>query len=92
MRAGHYDLLGLCVLCLKRVNFNMAPECHRLLKATCAILDVSVSEFCYQCIAEKFRQLCKEYKRFLTLLMNEKFKAGSPAYSMKEEFKDHLID
>ena len=70
----------------------MAPECHRLLKATCAILDVSVSEFCYQSIAEKFRELCKSDDRFLTLLMAHDYKEGSSAYSMKEEFKQYLID
>lgn len=77
---------------IKRVNFNMAPECHRLLKATCAILDVSVSEFCYQCIAERFRELCKSDERFLTLLLADDYKEGCPAYSMKEEFKQYLID
>ena len=75
---------------MKRVNFNMAPECHRLLKTSCAILNISVSEFCYQCIAEKFRQLCKEDKRFLTLLQSENYPEGSAAYSMQVELTKEL--
>ena len=69
----------------------MAPECHCLLKATCAILNVSVSEFCYKCIAEKFRELCKEDKRFLTLLQSGEYPKGSAAYSMQVEFQDTTI-
>lgn len=77
---------------LKRVNFNMAPECHRLLKATCAILDVSVSEFCSECIHERFVELCKSDERFLTLLMSGDYKVGGKAYLLREEFKQYLND
>ena len=76
---------------MKRVNFNIAPECHSLLKATCAILNVSLSEFCYQCIAEKFRELCKTDKRFLTLLLSGEYPEGSNAYHLKVEFQDKTI-
>ena len=79
-------------MALKRVNFNMAPDCHRLLKATCAILDVSVSEFCSECIHERFRELCKSDERFLTLLLADDYKEGSDAYLLKEQFKKYLLD
>ena len=70
---------------LKRINFNMAPECARLLKSSCALLDVSVSEFCYSAVAEKFRQLCKKDERFLNILINENLPEGSRASLMRQQ-------
>ena len=63
----------------------MAPECARLLKSSCALLDVSVSEFCYTAVAEKFRQLCKEDDRFLNILINEDLPEGSRASLMRQQ-------
>lgn len=70
---------------IKRINFNMAPECARLLKSSCALLDISVSEFCYDAVAEKFRRLCKEDNRFLNILINEDLPEGSRAYLMRQQ-------
>ena len=67
----------------------MATECHRLLKATCALLDVSLSEFCYDCIAARFRELCLSDKRVLKLLIANDYPIKSRAYYLKEELK-HL--
>ncbi len=63
----------------------MAPECHRLLKASCALLDVSVSEFCYDAVAERFKQLCIEDERFLNILLKEDLPVGSRAYILRKE-------
>ena len=63
----------------------MAPECARLLKATCALLDVSVSEFCYDAVTERFYKLCLEDERILRLLENEDLPVGSRAYLLREQ-------
>ncbi len=70
---------------MKRINFNMAPECARLLKASCALLDISVSEYCYDAVAERFYKLCLEDERFLRLLENEDLPVGSRAYNLREQ-------
>lgn len=70
---------------MKRINFNMAPECARLLKTACALLDVSVSEYCYDAVAERFYKLCLEDERFLKLLINEDLPVGSRAYNLREQ-------
>lgn len=75
---------------MKRVNFNMAGECHKLLKATCVLLDVSVSEFCYDCIASRFRELCLTDNRVLNLLLVNDYPKGSRAYHLKEELKRNI--
>ena len=63
----------------------MAPECTRLLKATCALLGVSVSEFCYDAVSERFIKLCIEDERFLRLLEIEELPVGSRAYTVREQ-------
>lgn len=73
---------------MKRINFNMAPECARLLKSSCALLDISVSEFCYSAVAEKFRQLCKEDERILNILINEELPVNSRAFLMRQQLID----
>ena len=69
----------------------MHPECHRLLKSSCALLGVSIGEFCYTCVAARFKELCKTDKRFLSLLMAESYPVGSRAYLLKEEFTNLQI-
>ena len=70
----------------------MAPDCHRLLKASCVIMGVSLSEFCLECISERFQELCEQDDRFLTLLLSSSYPEGTPAYLLKEKLKDHTID
>ena len=72
---------------LKRVNFNLDPECHKLLKTACVLLDVSVSEFCYIAIREHFRKYCLEDDRILKLLVEQEYKEGSKTYCLKNEIK-----
>lgn len=77
---------------VKRVNFNIAPECHKLLKATCALLDISVSEFCYTAIGERFRKLCLEDDRILKILVEQDYPEGSEAYCLKNELKNLKVE
>lgn len=75
---------------MKRVNFNMEPECARLLKTTCALLDISVSEYVYDACSEKFRQLCKEDDRILQVLKNENLSESCRAYLLRESLLEEL--
>ena len=72
---------------LKRVNFNMAPECHALLKSYCAIKGISVSEYCYELIAANFRKSVREDPQIRQLLLNGEYPPGSKADLLKQEIK-----
>ena len=69
----------------------MSPECARLLKSSCALLDISVSEFCYDAVTERFRRLCKKDNRFLNLLIHEDLPEGSRAYLMRQQLLDEQV-
>ena len=75
---------------MKRINFNMEPECARLLKTTCALLEVSISEYVYDAVAEKFRRLCKEDERILQVLKNENLSKSCRAFLMRQQLLDEL--
>ena len=68
----------------------MAPECARLLKSSCALADLTISEFCYSAVSEKFRRLCKEDERFLNILINENLPEGGRAYLLRQQLLDEL--
>jgi len=75
---------------LKRINFNMAPECHALLKSVCALKGVSVSEYVYKVIREDFQLLVKSDNQVQQLLVNGEYPKGSKAYNLKEQIKKDL--
>lgn len=68
----------------------MEPECARLLKTTCALLDMSVSEYVYDAVAEKFRRMCKEDDRILQVLKNENLSESCRAYLLRESLLEEL--
>ena len=69
---------------LKRVNFNMQPECHTLLKGVCALKGVTVSEYVYDCLSEAFLRLIKEDEQVRNMFMSGSYRQGSRAYLLKE--------
>ena len=75
---------------LKRVNFNMAPECHALLKGVCALRGVTVSEYVYELIAENFRQLVYSDNQVRQMFFNGQYPVGSKAYVLKEQLRKEL--
>tara|TARA_B100001094_G_scaffold128611_1_gene124639 strand:+ start:232 stop:531 length:300 start_codon:yes stop_codon:yes gene_type:complete len=80
--------LGLTALPdIKRVNFNMAPECHSLLKSVCALKGITLSEYVYKVLSEDFRRLVKEDKQVQQMLLNGEYPKGSKAYNLKEQIK-----
>ena len=72
---------------MKRINFNMAPECHALLKSVCALKGVSVSEYVYKVVREDFQQLVNSDNQVQQMLMNGTYPIGSKAYALKERIR-----
>jgi hypothetical protein len=56
---------------VKRVQVLMSPACHRVLKQICAVDDVSMSEFMYQCARAHIHGRAKTDNHILTLLQRE---------------------
>jgi len=75
---------------LKRINFNMASECHALLKSVCALKGVSVSEYVYKVVREDFQQLVNADNQVQQMLMNGTYPVGSNAYVLKEQIRKKL--
>jgi len=70
---------------IKRVNFNMASECHALLKSLCAIKGITVSEYCYQLIASDFAEHCRKDPQIRQLLTTGEYPEDSNAGRLKNE-------
>jgi len=69
----------------KRVNFNMASECHALLKSYCAIKRISVSDHCYELIAQDFCRACREDEQIRNMLISDDYPANSRADRLKRQ-------
>ena len=74
----------------KRVNFNMTEECHALLKSTCALKGVTVSEFVYQCVHEEFVRLVKADNQVQTMFLAGTYRTGGNAYLLKESLTEEI--
>tara|TARA_R100001463_G_C3370923_1_gene204313 strand:- start:177 stop:428 length:252 start_codon:yes stop_codon:yes gene_type:complete len=74
----------------KRVNFNMASECHALLKSYCAIKRISVSDHCYDLIAKDFYEACREDEQIRNLLISDDYPANSKADCLKRQILREL--
>ena len=78
---------------LKRVNFNMAPECHALLKSVCALKGITVSEYVYTLVIERFHELCYSDNQVQQILLNGTYPVGSKAYVLQEQIRnDQRLD
>ena len=69
----------------KRINFNMASECHALLKSYCAIRDITLSDYCYDLIAGDFMEACRTDPQIRNLLITGKYPPGSKADRLKQQ-------
>ncbi len=74
----------------KRVNFNMAEECHALLKSMCALKGVTVSEYCYALIAEDFKKFVYTDERIRDLFLKGNYPVGSKAYNLQLRVQEHF--
>tara|TARA_R100001015_G_C4628866_1_gene189269 strand:+ start:1783 stop:2028 length:246 start_codon:yes stop_codon:yes gene_type:complete len=68
----------------KRINFNVAPECHALLKSVCAIKGVSVSDYCYELIAQAFEREVRSDPQIRQMFMAGEYPPGSKANRLKQ--------
>ena len=68
----------------------MAPECHSLLKSVCALKGVTVSEFVYKVVKERFQELVYSDNQVQQMLINGDYPEGSKAYNLKEQIKKDL--
>lgn len=75
---------------LKRVNFNMAPECHALLKGVCALKGITVSEYAYKLLAEDFYRMVKEDIQVQQMFLAGEYPVGTAAYDLKVQLIKEL--
>ena len=75
---------------VKRVNFNITDECHALLKSTCALKGVTVSDFVYQVVHKEFIRLVKEDNQVQTMFLAGTYREGSKAYRLKQSLIEEL--
>ena len=68
----------------------MAPECHALLKSVCALKGITVSEFVYQVLRERFQEMVYSDNQVQQMLMNGTYPVGSNAYVLKEQIRKKL--
>ena len=68
---------------VKRINFNMADECHALLKSVCALKGVTLSDYVYDLIALEFAELVKNDPQVKQMFMSADYPEGSRAAALK---------
>ena len=74
----------------KRVNFDMDAECHALLKGVCALKGITLSEYVYEILNEKFINLVKNDKQMQSMFLAGTYKIGGSAYVLKESLIEEL--
>ena len=65
----------------------MAPECHALLKSVCALKGITVSEYVYGVVVERFHELVYSDNQVQQMLMNGTYPVGSKAYALQEQIR-----
>ena len=62
----------------------MAPECHALLKSVCAMKGVSVSDYCYDLIAQDFERQVRSDVQVRQMFMSGKYPPGGKAHRLQQ--------
>ena len=75
---------------IQRVNFNMASECHALLKSACAMKNTTISDYCYNLIAEDFANSCRIDPQFRQLLAAGEYPVNSRAAQLKIQIESEF--
>lgn len=68
----------------------MASECHALLKSVCAIKRISVSEYCYQLIADDFAKNVRNDQQIRNLLISGDYPNNSKADLLKKQIMEEF--
>lgn len=69
---------------MKRVNFNMSPECHSLLKSACAIRNISLGKYVTELIAIDFEKLAYSDPRIREMFLAGDYPPTSKAGILKK--------
>ena len=72
---------------LKRVNFNMEPDCHALLKSVCVLKRVTVSEFCQDLIAADLERRVHTDPQVRQMVMHGTYPSGCLAYRLQQKIR-----
>ena len=75
---------------IKRVNFNMATECHALLKSACAMKCITISDYVYNLIADDFAKNCRMDPQFRQLLAAGEYPVNSRAARLKVQIQSEF--
>ena len=77
---------------VKRVNFNMADECHQLLKSVCALKSMTVSDYVYNIIAAEFKKLVYTDPQVREMFLAGDYPPGSRADLLKRDYLQYRLD
>ena len=75
---------------MKRVNFNMNPECHALLKGVCALKGKTLGDYVYEIISVEFYRLVREDNQVQSMFLAGTYVEGGAAYRLKELLTEEL--
>ena len=70
---------------MKRVNFNMQDDCHALLKSTCALKGVTVSDYVYDLLSEKFEEMVRQDAQVRQMFLSGDYGEGCRAGRLKQK-------
>ena len=71
---------------LKRCTFEMADECHALLKSFCALRKVSIQQHVYGLIADDFEAQVVADPVVRQMFLSGDYPEGSNAHYLKSKF------
>ena len=71
---------------MKRCTFEMADECHALLKSFCALKSISVQKHVYGLIADDFEEQVRTDPVVKQMFLSGDYPEGSNAAYLKRKF------
>ena len=78
----------LALFRLKRVNFNIQPECHALLKSVCALKGVTVSDYIYDLLGKDFEELVRTDEQVRQMFLSGNYRVGSRVQTLKSKIEN----
>ena len=77
---------------MKRVQVQLPPDCHTLLKCACAQMGVTMSEFYNNAGREYLNKLMHEDEHLKQLMCSIPLTPDSQAYNLVEQHKQSNLD
>ena len=72
---------------MKRVQVQLEPDCHKILKCVCAHMGITMSEFYNRAGIHLMREALKTDKQLTQLIQSIPLKPGSRAYKQMEQIQ-----